>query len=122
MNEPKGKCYIPQEPMRRDNDTGHMVSMMNFNKARRFGEPTVLLPHGPVALNVAPTVWALKDGLRDFCDDDYLIAVGDPTVQAMAAIIAAENNRGRVKFLKWDRESSVYIEVQFNLHHKLGKE
>ena len=116
------KVYIVQEPKRMDQATGQMVSMMNFNHARKFGEPVVLLPSGPVALNTAPTVWHLKDKLRDFSDQDYLIAVGDPTLQAMAAIVAAQNNRGRVHFLKWDRELGNYIEVQFDLHHKLGAE
>lgn len=117
-----GKVYICQEPQRLDHTTGRMVSMMNFNHARKFGEPVVLLPSGPVALNTAPTVWALKDALRDFGDDDYLIAVGDPTLQAMAAIVAAENNRGRVRFLKWDKELGQYIKVDFNLHQRLGQD
>lgn len=116
------RVFITQEPQRKDPATGRMVSMMNFNHARKFGEPVVLLPAGPVALNTAPVVWELKDALRDFSDQDYLIAVGDPTLQAMAAIVAAQNNRGRVHFLKWDRELGNYIEVQFDLHHKLGAE
>lgn len=121
LGDSKGpKVYIPQEPTRRDQSTGKMVSTMNFNKARQFGEPVVLCPSGPVALNTAPTVWQMKSELRGFCDDDYLIAVGDPTLQAMAAIVAAEMNRGRVKFLKWDRELGQYFEVQFDLHYRLG--
>lgn len=117
---PTGRVFIPQEPVKLEG--GRLVSTMNFNKARRFGEPVVLMPHGPQALNVAPTTWSLRDQLRDFSDDDYLIAVGDPTLQAMAAIVAAEFNRGKVRFLKWDRETSQYLVVQFDLHRKLGAE
>jgi hypothetical protein len=125
MNEqvteaPTGRTFIPQEPRRYDKATDQMVSIMNFNKARKFGEPTVLMPTGPQALNVAPTIWALKDKLRDFSDNDYLIAVGDPTLIAMTAIICAEVNMGRVKLLKWDKDTSQYIRVDFDLYRKLG--
>lgn len=116
------RVFIPQEPQRRDPVTGQMTSIMNFNKARKFGEPVVCCPSGPVALSTAPAVWALKDKMRDFGDDDYLIAVGDPTLQAMAAVIAAESNRGRIKFLKWDRELGDYFVVEFNLHQRPGGE
>jgi hypothetical protein len=120
QEEPKGRVFIPQEPVRFDAATRTTVSIMNFNHARKFGEPVVMLGSGPMALNTAPTIWMLKEALRDFCDDDYLIAVGDPTLQAMAAIIAAENNRGRVNFLKWDRSLGRYLKVEFNLHHRMG--
>lgn len=106
--------------MRRDRDTGQLVSIMNFNKARQYGEPVVCCPSGPVALNTAPVTWRLRDCLRDFSDNDYLIAVGDPTLFCMAAIIAAENNRGRVRFLKWDQELRDYILVEFDRHPKKG--
>jgi hypothetical protein len=120
--EERGRVFIPQEPMKRDPVTQCMVSVMNFNHARRFGEPVVLCPTGPAALSTAPTTWSLKDKLRDFCDDDYLIAVGDPTLQAMAACVACDVNRGRINFLKWDRECGAYIVVKFDLHPRLGKE
>lgn len=117
----KPRVFIPQEPMRFDHASQQMVSIMNFSKALEYGEPIVCLPSGPVALSPTPTMFKLRDCLRDFCDDDYLIAVGDPTVIAIASMIAADNNRGRVKLLKYDRDQRGYIKVEINIHHKLGQ-
>lgn len=119
---PKGRVFIPQEPKKMDVDTGVMRSIMNFNQARRFGEPVVLCPTGPAALNTIPVIWELKNKLKDFNDEDYLIAVGDPTLQAMAAVVAAFANRGRVAFLKWDKELKQYFVVKYNYYAKLGSE
>lgn len=116
------RVFIPQEPFRKDRDSGRMVSVMNFNRARKYGEPVVICPTGPTALNTAPAVWQLKDALRDFSDNDYLICVGNPTLMCFAAVIACGNNRGRAKFLMWDRELGDYILVNFNLYQKLGEE
>lgn len=115
------KVFIPQEPMRRDRD-GELRSMMNFAAASKYGETVVCLPPGKVALSTQPTVHRLQECLRNFSDEDYLIAVGDPSVIAIASAIAAANNRGRFNLLKWDKETRVYILVQVNLFHKPGRE
>lgn len=105
-----------------DPDTKELVSIMNFTAASQFGETTVCLPPGRVALSPQPTITKLKDCLRDFGDGDYLIAVGDPSVIAMAAAIAANNNRGRFNLLKYDRNSRSYVKIAVDLHHKPGRE
>ena len=116
------RVFIPQEPMKRDPGTQRMVSVMNFSQARAFGTPVVMCPSGPAALNTAPTEWTLREHLKDFSDQDFLIAVGDPTLFGMASIIAAGSNRGRVRFLKWDKELHNYIEVDFHQFRKLNQE
>lgn len=115
------KVYIPQEPTRRGPD-GELISLMNFAQASRFGETEVCLPPGQVALSPQPTIQKLRDCLRNFSDKDYLIAVGDPSVIAMAAAVCAMNNRGRFNLLKYDKGSGSYIKVQVDLYHRPGKE
>jgi hypothetical protein len=114
------KVFIPQEPTRRDSTTGELVSLMDFSTAGRFGETVVCLPPGRVALSAQPTIQKLKDVMRDFGDEDFLIAVGDPSVIAMASAVAASNNCGRFKLLKYDGRSKEYITVQIDLHYKPG--
>jgi hypothetical protein len=120
MGEKKsGRVFIPQEPMRKID--GRMVSIMNFNNARKFGEPIILCQTGPAALNTMPTTWGLKDALRDFCDEDYLICVGDPTLIGMSSAVASNANRGKINYLKWDNELRMYIVVNFDLFQKLNQ-
>lgn len=115
------KVFVPQEPMKKDAESGRMVSMFALNKASGFGDVVIMLPPGAVALSPAPTVFALQGHLRKFTDDDYLIAAGDPSVIAIAAAIAASNNRGRFKLLKWDKEAKTYIKVEVDMYKKLGQ-
>lgn len=116
------KVFIPQEPVRRNKRTGELESRMRFEVASKFGETVVLLPPGRMMLSPQPAIERMKDKLRDFSDDDYLIAVGDPTAIAIAAVIAADNNRGKLKMLKWDKEKEVYISVEIDIYHRTGKE
>lgn len=114
------KVFIPQEPMRRNRETGQFESTMRFDQAAQFGETVVLLPPGRMMLSPQPAIEKMKSKLRDFNDDDYLIAVGDPTAIAIAAVIAANNNLGRLKMLKWDKEKSLYISVELNIFQRTG--
>lgn len=110
--------YITQKIMRKNKETGVMETTMDFTKAEVYGELVECLPYGRVSLNTAPTVYALKAKLKDFCDDDYLIAVGDPSVIAMAGAIVSENNLGRFKMLKWDKEEHDYIKITVDLYNR----
>lgn len=123
LDDPPKQCprvFIPQEPMGRD-ENGRMKSLMNFAKAAKWGEPVVCLGSGPVALSPYPTKEALRECLRDFSDDDYIICVGDPSLIFMAAMIAGDVNRGRAKILKWDKELKDYLLVDVNIHQRLGQ-
>lgn len=118
----RGKVYIIHEVMRRDAASGQMVPAFDFRKAVEYGDLEVCLPPGRVALAPGPTVNLLNDKLRNFCDDDYLIAVGDPSAISIASAIAAQNNRGRFKLLKWDKDMHQYIKVDIDLYHNKRKE
>jgi hypothetical protein len=56
--------------------------------------------------------------MKDFTDEDYLIAVGDPSVIAMAAAVAGEFNLGRFKLLKYDGRAKDYLVVAVDLHRQ----
>jgi len=116
----KSRVFVVQEPTKFDHAQQKLVTVFNFNKAAKYGEIIILLPQGQVALSPAPTIFALKEGLRDFCDDDYLIPAGDPSAIAMAVAIASANNRGRFKLLKHDRDARDYIKVEVDINKKLG--
>ena len=108
------KVFIIHEVMKM-NKAGSMVPAFDFRKAAEYGDLEVCLPQGRVALTPGPTVQCLTEKLRNFTDEDYLMAVGDPSAILIAGAIAASNNRGKFKLLKWDKEMRQYIKVEVNI-------
>jgi hypothetical protein len=115
------KVYIIQEPTKRDHATGATIPIMDFRKVVAYGDPVVCLPSGRVSLAPAPTVDALREKLRHFTDNDYIVSVGDPSAIFAAAMVASDVNNGRCKLLKWDKEAKQYISVQMDIHHRTRK-
>lgn len=116
------KVFIPQEPVKRDAVTGKFVPVMDFSKVLDYGDPVVCLKSGRVALTPGPTIDNLREVLRHFNDEDYIVSVGDPTVIFITAMIASDYNNGRVKLLKWDKKMSTYIKVDCDIHYRTRKE
>lgn len=112
------RVFIIQEPVKMDQATGQMIPVMDFRKVMKYGEPVVCLQNGRVSLTPGPTVDILKDKLRDFCDNDFIVSVGDPSAIFIAAMVAGEINNGRVKLLKWDKTNKSYICVQVDTHYR----
>jgi hypothetical protein len=86
-----------------------------MRQAERFGEVVVMLPPDAFRLAAAPMVAAIKDIMADFGPDDYVVAVGAPTLIAAAACIAARKTGGRLKMLTWDRQTSDYIATELRV-------
>ena len=77
----------------------------------------MLPPNRQVVFSSAPTVRRLREGLKDFSDDDYLLLIGDPAAIGIATSIASENNRGRYRLLKWDRQEAEYFDINIDLRN-----
>ena len=107
--------YIPQEPRKRDAKTGQWIQAFDLSPAKEFGELKVLLPHGSLPIDTEPMIKNIKDGLKDFSSDDYLLAIGNPTAMVLAGIVASQNNNGSIKMLYWDSKIKNYIKVDFNM-------
>ena len=87
----------------------------DLSPAKKFGELKVLLPHGSLPIDTEPMISTLQDSLKDFSDDDYLLAIGNPTAMVMAGIIASQNNE-KLKMLYWDSKVKDYISVEFTMN------
>ena len=107
--------YIVQEPMRRNRSTGEMEPSFDLTPAAAYGDLKIMLPPGNVSLSPGPITAKLQHALRNFNDDDFLLAIGDPRAYATATAIAAKFNRGRYTLLTWDRETRAYIAVTYNI-------
>ena len=110
MTVKQGRVFIPQEPMRRGSG-GRLQRSFDLTPARIYGELVVMLPPDKLPLSAAPMIEELRRHLSHFNDDDYLMAVGAPTLIGWATALAADSNLGRVNMLVWDRECREYIGV-----------
>ena len=91
----------------------------NVLSAEKFGDLELLLPEGSqIVLSAGPTVNRLRYTLRNFNDDDYLLLIGDPSAIGIACAIAATNNRGQFKCLKWAKREYKYYPVEINLNER----
>jgi hypothetical protein len=108
------RVYVPQQTMRRT--PAGFVPLHDLSPAMEFGRLNILLPSGPVSLEMGPIVAIMREKLETFGDDDFIIATGDPAVISAAVIVAAARNNGRVKLLRWDRNVAMYMALQIDLH------
>lgn len=106
------KVYAPQIPSKYDPATRLWVPSINLDPAKKFGEISVMLPPNANRLHIRPLVDALKEQLKNFTEEDYIIAVGDPSLIAAAVCIATKKTNGFMRLLKWDRQMSEYLEVE----------
>jgi hypothetical protein len=109
------KVYVPQQPSRYDAATRLWIPTINLDPAKIYGEVVVMLPPNANRLHTAPLIAALKEQMAQFGSDDYIVAVGDPSIIAAASCIAVRKTGGRLRILKWDRMSSNYIPVEIDL-------
>ena len=88
----------------------------NIRSAEKFGDLKICLPDNrQMILSSGPLTFKLKQELKDFNDDDYLLLIGDPAIIAVCGAIAADVNNGRFKVLKWDRNDKKYYDLEIDL-------
>ena len=91
----------------------------NIRSAEKFGDLKICLPDNrQMILSSGPLTFKLKQELKDFNDNDYLLLMGDPAIIAVAGAIASENNNGRFKILMWDRNEMKYYDIEIDLRGK----
>lgn len=108
------KVYAPQVPAKFDPGTSLWIPNVNMRTAEAFGELKVCLPNGASRLHVGQLVVALREQMSEVTADDWLIAVGDPSLIAAAAVIMFKKTGG-LRILKWDRMMAGYIPVEMTL-------
>ena len=109
------KVFIPQMPSKFDHSTNLWIPTVNINPARRFGELITLMPPAASRNSIEVCAAALEAGMADYGHEDCLVALGDPTLYAVAACIAVRKARGLLRMLKWDRILGDYMLVEVYL-------
>lgn len=90
------------------------VPKHDLTPAAVYGQLEVLINRNNIGIAAQPLVAELRHLLRDYTDEDYILAVGDPVAIGLAISVASEMNRGRVNILKWDRQTRKYISLNAN--------
>lgn len=103
------RAFAPQQPSRYDGALEMWVPTMDLTPAEKFGQVVILMPPGLSNAHTAPIVAAMRERMENYNEEDALIAVGDPSLIAAAACIAARKTGGLLRMLKWDRHARDYI-------------
>lgn len=104
--------YVIQNHASYDKRTGLMVPRYDLSPAEQFGTLEFLL--SPVTVPSAPerVIDTLREKLQNYCDDDYLLLIGNPCFIAFAAALAADVNEGRINLLQYNGSRKQYYVVK----------
>ena len=92
---------------------------INIMGAQKYGDFKFLLPEfSQMIFSPGPLVYKLRQGLKNFTDDDHLLLTGDPALIGVACSIVSDITGGKYKLLKWDKQESKYYPIEINLYEK----
>ena len=92
---------------------------INIMGASNYGQFKFLLPEfSQIIFSPGPLVYKLRQGLKDFTTDDYLLLTGDPAIIGVACSIVADITNGKYNLLKWDKQERKYYPIEINLYEK----
>lgn len=110
--------FITQIPSRIEQRiTGPVwAPIVDVSPAKLFGDLCIMLPSGMNYSDAALVVRQLREPLKTFDPDkDFLLAVGDPVVIAVASAMVGYDHE-YFWLLKWDRQQRRYIPYEVKLH------
>ena len=92
---------------------------INIIGATQYGQLKVLLPeNSQIILSPAYVITTLKQKLKDYTSNDYLLLTGDPAIIGVACSIVSDITNGKYKLLKWDKQERRYYPVEIDLYNK----
>ena len=92
---------------------------INIMGAADYGNLKFLLPElSQIIFSPGPLIFKLRNTLKDFTSDDYLLLTGDPAIIGVACSIVSDITNGKYKLLKWDKQERKYYPITINLYEK----
>jgi hypothetical protein len=87
--------------------------------AAEYGIFKFLLPElSQIIFSPGPLIFKLREGLKNYTLEDYLLLTGDPAIIGVACSIVADLTNGKFKLLKWDKQERKYYPIEINLYEK----
>ena len=78
-----------------------------------------LLPEfSQIIFSPGPLIFKLRNLLKNYTPEDYLLLTGDPAIIGIACSIVADVTNGKFNLLKWDRQEKMYYPLKINLYEK----
>ena len=112
------KVYIIQNSYTRDVLGGPLRPKYDLRGVNEFGQPIEIL-HGQLSpLATIPAMSELRHALRNYSDDDFLLAIGAGAFLIAAGAVAAMNNNGRVHVLYWNGDAQKYFPLTFDSNNQ----
>ena len=95
------------------------INIMGASSYSSSGKFNFLLPEfSQIIFSPGPLVYKLRQGLKDYTSDDYLLLTGDPAIIGLACSIVSDITNGKYKLLKWDKQERKYYPIEINLYEK----
>ena len=92
---------------------------INIMGASKYGEFKFLLPElSQMIFSPGPLIFKLRNLLKNFKKDDYLLLTGDPAIIGVACSIVSDMTNGKYNLLKWDKQERQYYPIEINLYEK----
>ena len=95
------------------------INIMGASVYSSSGKFNFLLPEfSQIIFSPGPLVYKLRQGLKNFTKDDYLLLTGDPAIIGVACSIVSDITGGKFNLLKWDKQERKYYPIEINLYEK----
>ena len=92
---------------------------INIMGASSYGKFKFLLPEfSQMIFSPGPLIYKLRQGLKNYTVDDYLLLTGDPAIIGVACSIVSDITNGKYNLLKWDKQERKYYPIEINLYEK----
>ena len=92
---------------------------INIIGAGKYGKFKFLLPElSQIIFSPGPLIFKLRNLLKDFTPEDYLLLTGDPAIIGVACSIVSDITNGRFNLLKWDKQERKYYPIEINLYER----
>jgi len=92
---------------------------INIMGATEFGTFKFLLPElSQIIFSPGPLIYKLRQGLKNFKEEDHLLLTGDPAIIGVACSLVSDITGGKFKLLKWDKQERKYYPIEINLYEK----
>jgi hypothetical protein len=95
------------------------INIMGASRYSSSGKFIFLLPEfSQIIFSPGPLVYKLRQGLKSYTSEDYLLLTGDPAIIGVACSIVSDITNGKYKLLKWDKQERKYYPIEINLYEK----
>ena len=92
---------------------------INIIGASQYVSFNFLLPElSQIIFSPGPLIMKLRQSLKDYKSEDYLLLTGDPAIIGVACSIVSDITNGKYNLLKWDKQERKYYPIKINLYER----